>query len=153
MELNSNTVFGWHWSRVMHEMKGYLDATVDTGSTKLDVVVTHLYEGDLAVRISEAGELADHLGRKQNPYILLGDLNSLPARQDIDNGKVIERLSGVARPVETHILTYSSEDPKEKLDYILTSKYVPSHESRAIGSDASDHLALCCGIELGGIEV
>jgi endonuclease/exonuclease/phosphatase family metal-dependent hydrolase len=153
IEKSSNNAFGNHVTRIAHQFKGYLDATLKIGSTKLDVVVTHLYDGDVNMRLTETRELKDSLSRRSDRYVLMGDLNSLPGHHDSDGGRVIERLAGVAIPVETSILTYSTNRPEHKLDYILTSKHLPSYDSRAISSDASDHLALCCGIDLKGAKV
>jgi endonuclease/exonuclease/phosphatase family metal-dependent hydrolase len=153
IDKSSNNVFGNHVTRIAHQFKGYLDATLKIGDTKLDVVVTHLYDGDVNMRLTEVRELKTSLRGRPNRYILMGDLNSLPGRQDPDNGRVVENLAGVAVPVETSILTYSTRRPEHKLDYVLTSRGVLSYAGDAIACDASDHLALCCGISLEGIKV
>lgn len=77
---------------------------------------------------------------KENPYVLIGDLNASPQE------RAVETLFSVTKPVETKLLSFPSDQPAEKLDYLLISDGLNAHSPYAIGTDVSDHLAVGCFI-------
>lgn len=135
-------VFGSYLGRLGHQCKGFVDANIKLGYKKLDVVVTHLHSDDEETRIKEANVLVDYLKKKENPFVLMGDFNDVP------DSKVIKKISSVANPVELDLLTYHSRNPTKKLDYIFTSKNLNPYGSYPICSDASDHCAIGCYLDM-----
>ena len=67
-----NTVFGWSLERIHHELKGFLDTTVRIGDREIDVLITHIYNGDIEYkRISEIKEIMASIKGKKNSTILM----------------------------------------------------------------------------------
>ncbi|MEN7550165.1 endonuclease/exonuclease/phosphatase family protein [Rapidithrix thailandica] len=111
-------------------------------------VGTHLdHTKDPADRITQAKELNQLFANPQYPTVLAGDLNASPDSKPIKTLKKQWKLTSGKNPEPT----YSVENPRVKIDYIMTHK---NHKWKVIETQvikdkiASDHCGYVVTLEL-----
>ena len=117
--------------------------TVDANGTKTDVLVSHF--GLLEAERENAVKLVKSLIEKaENPCILMGDFNCQPDSIYIKNlEKVIKNTSD-----GESVLTFSSIEPTQQLDYIFADKVFKVNSHGALDETASDHKPYFANLEL-----
>jgi endonuclease/exonuclease/phosphatase family metal-dependent hydrolase len=99
-------------------------------------------------RISQAKQVNQSFKNNPFPTILAGDLNATPGSTPID---ILEEEWTATYDKESPAPTFSSADPKIKIDYVM---YAPSNHWRILDkkviadSIASDHCAYLVTLEL-----
>ncbi len=134
--------FGNYFGRLGHQCKGFVDANIHTPYDLLDVMVTHFHDSNEENRIEEADFIIECLKRKEHSFVLMGDFNDVP------ESKIIKQISDIVNPVELDLLTQHSKNTTKKFDYIFTSNNLDSFGQYVVCSDASDHCAIGCYLDL-----
>jgi endonuclease/exonuclease/phosphatase family metal-dependent hydrolase len=130
--------------------RGYIEATVDVGGGEtLEVFATHYHhtEDGGPERVLESEALLEAWGKLPRT-VLMGDLNAVTGDTEIE----MLRKSGLVEILDVAGIvpgyTYSSDDPYERIDYILASEDLagsggpaPSDVHITEGT-ASDHLGI-----------
>lgn len=126
------------------EARSILRALIDTGGTKLTLLITHF--GLSPEERRNAAQTVLALTKDvQTPLVLMGDLNSTP------DDPVIERLkttlTDAAAALQREEPTFPSDAPAQRIDYIFLKNCRPLgiHTVQKI---VSDHFALTAEIEL-----
>ena len=126
--------------------RGFLAASIDTGDTELQIIATHLHhiEEDSAIRQTQVPVILDYWDGAPNP-ILLGDFNAWTDSAEME----LLYQAGLADTLadQPEVLTFSSADLYERIDYIWLSPDIGLVESYVPFSQASDHLAVVAVIE------
>ncbi len=95
-------------------------------------------------RLQQVDKIIEVSGGVSGPLLLAGDFNaSLESEEVVRLQTVLQTgdLTGAG-------LTFPSDQPKYKIDYILYSNHWILNESRVFASQASDHLPLATVVEL-----
>ncbi|MDP2693006.1 MAG: endonuclease/exonuclease/phosphatase family protein [bacterium] len=126
--------------RVRHIFKSFVDFDVllDDSGRKLNIVLTHLDHHCEKVRCKEVNTLIRHLEGKQNPFVLLGDLNSTPGEKCFE---ILMKTGLVGNPY-LGIRTYPADVPKRAIDHILVSPGLSIQNYHTVLMQASDHLPI-----------
>ncbi|SED06961.1 Metal-dependent hydrolase, endonuclease/exonuclease/phosphatase family [Tenacibaculum sp. MAR_2009_124] len=111
------------------------------------VMNVHLEAFDKTTRIKQLDKVVKLFKyyAEKNPTILLGDFNSDPTYKDAGIKKVFDlpNIGNAAYSESNYDLTFNSEKPFERLDYIFytknTIKYIKGEVLKSFGQ-ASDHL-------------
>lgn len=140
-------------SRLDHFFKDFIHVEIKIGKKKLDLVYTHLDDGEkeFAFRKKEENqELREYLRQlvNANPrrYIVLaGDFNY--SHDDL----LMKRLlsDGIVHPPSSNfgLKTYQNGHPTRDLDHILASGNIAIHNYQTFEFPWSDHLGLMCELE------
>ena len=120
---------------------------VDIYGTELILINVHVEAFDKLTRLIQTKEVAEIFKKyaKDYPVILLGDFNSDPANDNATVQEIlkIENIAVANLPKENYELTFTSDKPYERLDYIFytpsTINLVSSNVLSQFGQ-ASDHL-------------
>lgn len=90
--------------------------------------------------------LLDHLG--DGPAVLMGDLNATPGSPII--AKIKEKMTDAAGAAEKGdpLLSFPSDRPDRKIDYIFTKGNIKATSCRIIPGVLSDHLPLEATLEI-----
>lgn len=125
--------------------------TLPSGDT-IAFVGTHLEHQFETDRISQVRKINEVFSQNEFPTILAGDLNAVPGSKPID---LLEAIWTPTYDKKDPDPTYSSSDPKIKIDYVM---YYPEERWRIIDtkviqdSIASDHYAYLVTLELLAAE-
>jgi len=126
------------------EHRSLLRCVVDTGDGLLTVLGTHYglnpSEHELAVQTT-----LKQVAREMNPVLLMGDLNLTP---DAPLLQPLFRVLKQASPAETPILTFPSDIPDRKIDYILYHGNITVKSLRSMDTQNSDHRPLFAEVTL-----
>lgn len=121
-----------------YEHRTVLRSVIEKDGKRLTVLGSHFglakVEHDAAVET-----VMSILEKEENPVILMGDFNMTP-----DNPKlkpIFEAMHDTADYTDD-IKTFSSEDPKIKIDYILYTDPLKAHGLRTMDTQNSDHKPL-----------
>lgn len=125
------------------ETRCVLKAHVDIGSG-VDMLITHfgLNESEQRLAVKKVLELSCDL---KGPIILMGDFNCQPDDKVLQ--PIYEHFTDTA-PKSTNVLTFPSDKPDIKIDYIFTKGAVKVHSAGAQNIIASDHLPYFADIEI-----
>lgn len=127
------------------EQRGLLSAVIGFGDQTITFISTHLdYRPDPSERISNMGEIENFVSVSAgNPIIIAGDFNDPPGgtvhlrmkKMFIDSWEVAGQGDG---------FSFSSEEPKSRIDYIYLSPKTSWNvsDAKVIPSESSDHLPL-----------
>jgi endonuclease/exonuclease/phosphatase family metal-dependent hydrolase len=133
------------------EQRGLLRARIRVRGVPLTVCNTHLQYDDAAERLAQVAEIERLIDRPEESFVLMGDLNAPPGAAEI------RALTGAMADTwvrggagEGH--TYDSENPRTRIDYVLTSPSVVTRTAAVVAADpgASDHLPVTAEILLPG---
>lgn len=145
LRLNKHHQFGHGFAdRISNMFKSYLDFDIimDRFGRKLNVVLTHLDDRSEKIRCKEADTLLKHLRQKKPPFVLLGDLNTMPGE------KCFELIinSGLVQNPYLGIPTYQANAPTRAIDHILVSSGLTVKKYFTVSLEASDHLPIIADI-------
>jgi endonuclease/exonuclease/phosphatase family metal-dependent hydrolase len=132
-----------------HELlirRGFIVALIDLGADqRIKVIATqfdHL-EGDTDIRQLQAQTIIDFWGGLDRT-VLLGDLNAGPQSPEIYK-LYYSRLEDAGLRFKS-ANTFPSNNPQERIDYILISPDLTASDVGVLSSTASDHLPVVAGI-------
>jgi endonuclease/exonuclease/phosphatase family metal-dependent hydrolase len=124
--------------------RNYLWAELDLGGGRLRLVVTHLHhvEGPegARVRLAQIPRLLEGVAGRP-ATVLLGDFNAEPGSREI----ALLRQAGLTDAFQAagggadDELTYSSDRPERRIDYIWLSRDLRASDFGATTTTASDH--------------
>jgi len=125
--------------------RGFIVATIDTGKTELQIIVTHLHhvEEGTEIRQEQTPVILEYWDNAPNT-IILGDFNALPDSLEMEmfyQAGLIDTLFD-----QPEALTYNSANLYERIDYIWLSQDIQLVESYVPFSKASDHLPVVATI-------
>jgi endonuclease/exonuclease/phosphatase family metal-dependent hydrolase len=134
-----------------HEQRGLLRARIKVRGVPLQVYNTHLQHDNAAERLEQAQAVKTLIGRPRESFVVLGDLNATPEQPEIRALADDMADSWVEGGVGDG-LTYDSENPTSRIDYVLTSAKVVTRTAAVVTSDpgASDHLPVIAEVLLPG---
>ena len=127
-----------------YEPRIFLIADVEAEDKKITVIATHFgireSEKQLAVE-----RLQDILKEIDGHVIFMGDLNNEPGSYIYSqiSRMLVDSCSDIKLP-----LTFSSDNPRYKIDYIFTSADIKAKNVYTSPLKYSDHLPLCATIEI-----
>jgi endonuclease/exonuclease/phosphatase family metal-dependent hydrolase len=139
-----------------HEQRGLLRARINVRGVPVQVYNTHLQHNDAAERVAQAQAIVELIGTPRDSVVLLGDLNATPAAPEIRTLVEILVDAWEAAGVGTGV-TYPSEDPRTRIDYIMQSSDVVARTiavvTTPLATSASDHLPVVADVALPGHRV
>ncbi|MFC2049810.1 endonuclease/exonuclease/phosphatase family protein [Chloroflexota bacterium] len=125
-------------------LRGFITALIDIGnSQQIKVINTHFHhvEGQTEIRQLQSETVIDFLNSiDNNNIILLGDLNAEPADQEIAMLYEAKLLDTAVRMDPQLAYTFASDNPHQKIDYILITEDLRVGDVQVPLSTASDHL-------------
>jgi endonuclease/exonuclease/phosphatase family metal-dependent hydrolase len=128
-------------SSLGYEQRGLLETEIDLGGTRLNMYCIHMgLTSDQ--RIVQAEEALTIIGRRSGPVVLAGDFNSDPGSAELHlllSGGLSDCFDGI-----TDNLTFPSNDPKRRIDYLLYNSRLMQGPAAVIESTASDHRPIAC---------
>ncbi len=129
---------------IYYEQRSFIDAVVDTG-IDLKVIVTHfgLAKGE---RRNELDLLIPIFRENKNPLVFMGDLNMQPDDAQLEPISAI--LKDSADTSNEAYLTFPSDMPARKIDYIFISHDINVKAVLVPSTMASDHLPYIADISL-----
>jgi endonuclease/exonuclease/phosphatase family metal-dependent hydrolase len=135
------------------ERRGFLRVEIRFGGRRVHFVTTHLDYQHADGRLFEARQLLKALEEVRGPLILTGDFNDEPAGETYKllTQTYIDAYGGATKNPAGG-LTYPSDKPRKRIDYIFVRKgdglsvKGADAESR---SQASDHLPFVAFVEVG----
>jgi endonuclease/exonuclease/phosphatase family metal-dependent hydrolase len=118
----------------------------------IDVVSVHLDFMSGSIRKTQADELVALLHARNNPVIVMGDLNSGWHQQESTAQYLVEQLGLTAyRPEDTTMMTFPALG--ERLDWILISSGIEFSSYEVLGTEVSDHRGIVARLTLPGRQV
>ena len=137
--------FGTSW----RDTKGFVAATVPVaawGGLELDVVSLHLEPFNPVVRRQQVQRLAEAIGQRQGPLVVLGDFNCSWSEQARQLRPLASELG--LRPFNPHhrAPTYPSRRPWRRLDWILISSDLEFAGYHTLPNPVSDHLGVAADL-------
>ena len=142
------SVAGWseHFLPSKKEQRGALEARLrDVGGLReVTVFCTH-WGLDAEERLQQAEALAEKINAAPRPIIFCGDLN-----EGDDAAAVRHLLAATGLRDADAVLnrpTFVSDNPTDRIDYILTSPELRVNHFEVVFSLASDHLPLLADVE------
>ncbi|WP_353649017.1 endonuclease/exonuclease/phosphatase family protein [Nakamurella sp. A5-74] len=121
------------------EQRGLLQVQVRTPWGPVRILGTHLQHTSTQERLDQVAAIKELTKNCLQPTVLMGDLNAYPDSPEManllekfrDSWPVVGRGAG---------FTFDSDDPKGRIDYVLTRNLVFPLSARVIATQASDHL-------------
>ncbi|PSK98221.1 endonuclease/exonuclease/phosphatase family metal-dependent hydrolase [Haloactinopolyspora alba] len=134
------------------EQRGLLRAHINVRGIWIQVYNTHLQHDDAAERLDQVAAVEELIGEPDESVILLGDLNATPRSPEIG-----ELMDGLVDSWEEAGVgdgsTYPGDDPRTRIDYVLTSGDVVTRTAAVVATDASDHRPVSADVLLPGSSV
>lgn len=127
--------------------RGFTAATITVSGTNLQIIATHLHhvEDDSEIRQTQVPVILEYWDNA--PYtIILGDLNAWPNSPEMEMMYQAGLTDTLADQPE--VLTFSSADLYERIDYIWLSPDIQLLDCYVPFSQASDHLAVIAVISI-----
>jgi endonuclease/exonuclease/phosphatase family metal-dependent hydrolase len=119
-------------------MPGFLEAHVNVAGTRVRVFDTHTdYRQDPSVRVRQVAEMLAIVGETLEPTLLFGDLNAPPNAAEMQ--PLLRKLRDSWTTPEQPGLTYPSNVPVKRIDYVLTSEHFRVRSIWVPVTEASDH--------------
>lgn len=125
------------------EQRGLLRAEIQLNAQPVIILNTHLGLNHQE-RLYQVAKILDIVRNTSGHLLLTGDLNAKPDSKEIACLQTVLR-SGDLTGTE---LTFPSDYPKYKIDYIFYSNHWTLTETRVYNSQASDHLPLSVDVKL-----
>jgi endonuclease/exonuclease/phosphatase family metal-dependent hydrolase len=117
---------------------GLLQATIEIDGVVVRVFNTHLdYRADPRVRRQQVTEMLAFMGSASTPTLVLGDLNANPDAPELQ--PLLERLRDTWQNAADPGLTFPSDKPTKRIDYVLTSDHFRLRSASVPITEASDH--------------
>ena len=123
------------------EQRGLLQVQVRTPWGLVKILGTHLQHTSTQERLDQVAAIKQLTQRCLQPTVLMGDLNAYPDSPEMASllQKFRDSWAAVGRGDG---FTFDSDDPKGRIDYVLTRNLVVPLTARVIPTLASDHLPL-----------
>jgi endonuclease/exonuclease/phosphatase family metal-dependent hydrolase len=119
-------------------MSGLLDAIIDVAGVRTRVLNTHLdYRADPRVRKRQVDDMLNYLGTAPTRTIVCGDLNAGPVAPELQ--PLFSRLHDAWSSTSDSGFTYPADEPKKRIDYVLTTSDLRVRGTRVVTTLASDH--------------
>lgn len=128
-----------------YEDRALLVAELDVNGKALTAMVCHFGLNDDEKALAVSTVIAEAKGT-QNPIILMGDFNITPST--VHYARLAEVFSDTAALTEDPLLTFPSDAPRKKIDYIFTKGSIRATSVVAPKIVASDHLPIFSDMEL-----
>lgn len=127
---------------------GFLEVLINVKGVHLPVYVTHLdYRSDPKIRSMQVSDMIRVMGSNHREKILLGDMNATPAAVEL--APLFSMFNDtVSITGNDSCLTFPSNAPRSRIDYILTTDGIRVDSTKTINSQASDHLPIISDIFL-----
>ena len=128
-----------------YEDRSIINALVDIGGRNIRLIVTHM---GLAKneRSQAVTKILAMIAASAEPVVLMGDFNMTP------DDKLIRKLRAKLQDCESAIkgdaLTFPSDKPNEKIDYIFLSKEFKILSAAVPEYIAADHRTIVCEAEI-----
>jgi endonuclease/exonuclease/phosphatase family metal-dependent hydrolase len=117
---------------------GLLQATIEIDGATVRVFNTHLdYRADPRVRQRQVAEMLAQMGSASTPTLVLGDLNANPDAPELQ--PLFERLRDTWQNAADPGLTFPSDKPVKRIDYVLVSNHFRVRSASVPITEASDH--------------
>lgn len=134
------------------EQRGLLEALVEVRGVRVRVLNTHLQHNSAEERAAQTQAIAERIDAIDEPVVLPGDLNAQP--DDAEMEALQQRLDDAwVRGGVGDGLTYSADNPRTRIDYIMVSRDVDVSNAVVHDSPASDHLPVAAELLLPGTAV
>lgn len=144
LKINDRRHFGRHIFRAKHIFKTYLDVTLDD---RLDILLTHFYDGEEKVRFEEAQKLRRAIMKKakeDKKLVICGDFNAEPGSKTIDH--ILEPDYVVAPEGWKRDNTYRASNLTMNIDHLFHSNNIRAENYTVDKRIISDHLGLYADI-------
>ncbi len=132
--------------------KGFVVSTINWPGQRdldIDVISVHLDFMSRSIRSKQTEELIEVVRARNNPLIIMGDLNSEWHQQGSATRQLVDELGLTAfQPLNAELVTFPALD--ERLDWILVSSGLEFHSHKTIGNGISDHRGVVAEIVLSG---
>ena len=132
--------------------KGFVVSTINWPGNKdidIDVISVHLDFMSKSIRGKQAEELVAIVRARNNPVIIMGDLNTEWHQPDSAAQYLTGKLGLTAfQPQNTELVTFPALE--ERLDWILISSDLEFLSHEIIGSGISDHRGVVAEVTLSG---
>lgn len=122
----------------VREPRGLLEARLEAPDGLLTVFCTH-WGLSTDERVIQANETASRLMYTSSPKLLCGDLNETESGVAVSSLLATTDLRDLAQESGITELTYPSDTPQARIDYIFGSSDVTVINAEVIDSPASDH--------------
>ena len=113
------------------------------------VFTTHLQHTSQQERLVQVAAIRKRISSAREPVILTGDLNAGPDTPEID-AITQDLVDAWAEAGVGPGYTYSTENPRARLDYVLHSDDVMTRTAAVLGTSGSDHLPVVAELALPG---
>lgn len=97
-------------------------------------------------QINAVQKVSEHIRADKGSLIFMGDLNMQPDNKKL--APIFELLKDTATINKAELLTFPSDSPDRKIDYIFTSKDISTLSAKAPAETTSDHRPYIAEIEL-----
>jgi endonuclease/exonuclease/phosphatase family metal-dependent hydrolase len=141
--------FGTTW----RDTKGFVKATIPVpawGGQELDVVSLHLEPFNPVVRRQHVERLAEVIGRRERPLVVLGDFNCSWSEQARQLRPLARDLGLRPWQPQDRCPTYPSRRPWRRLDWILISPELEFAGHHTLPNPVSDHLGVAADLVPAG---
>ncbi len=128
---------------VIYKSRCLLKAVIECGEKDITVFVTHFGIAN-GQKKNAVETLLPEIKKVDTPMILMGDFNLHP------QSELLKPFYEIFNEVDekNNELTFRSENPYYKVDYIFLSKDIKILKTRVIKKIASDHFALTAEVEI-----
>jgi endonuclease/exonuclease/phosphatase family metal-dependent hydrolase len=132
--------------------KGFVIATLplpDDGGRAVDIVSVHLDFLRKTVRRKQILAMEQRLAERQNPLIVLGDMNCWWRRRNDALPLLVQKLNvHPCRPEADELATFPSRRPRFRLDWILISPELEFTSYDIVADPVSDHLGVVAEVRM-----
>lgn len=129
------------------EQRGLLMALIDAPDGPISVFCTH-WGLSSAERVQQAIEAADIVKTAPHPVIFCGDLNETSEKPAVTTLLSASGLHDLSLEAGQTALTYPSDTPTARIDYVLGCSNLHAVVSEVIDSPASDHRAVIVDVKV-----
>lgn len=136
--------FGTSW----RDTKGFVSATIPVAAwgTDLEVVSLHLEPFNPVIRRQQVRRLADAIGGRRGPLVVLGDFNCSWSEQARQLRPLARELALRPYQPQHRAPTYPSRRPWRRLDWILISADLEFRSYLTLPNPVSDHLGVAADL-------
>lgn len=129
-------------------LPGFAETLINVKGIKVNVYSTHLdYRPDPKIRKMQIEDMLNIMSESNNEQILIGDMNAKPTSPELS--PLFSTFKDTWKEVHNHDgYTFPAYEPKQTIDYILTTHGIQTESSEVIDTLASDHRPLISDVIL-----